>query len=652
MLDPTIRSDASSAQRLVATMRDRLTHRGPDDAGLWLDRQGGFAVGFRRLAIVDLSAAGHQPMLSASGRYAMALNGEIYNHAELRAEIEAAFGPRPWRGHSDTEVLTEAVALWGVEAALGRVNGMFALAVWDRATRALWLARDRIGEKPLYYGRAGRAFVFASELKALWPHPRFDASIDAGALAAYLQLGYVPGGQTIFGAVSKLRPGHLLRLDPDSAATAQPRAYWCLKAAAHRGLDDQAAGRTADADEVAAVVDDAVRLRMAADVPVGAFLSGGIDSSLVTALMTRAAPPGAVRSFSIGFEAAPWDEAGHARTVATHLGTSHAEARIGAREAMAVVADLPAIYDEPFADDSMVPTTLLCRLARQGGVTVALSGDGGDELFAGYDRYPDAARWLARRDALPAAARPLASAFVRGMAQPLARRWGSPRLARRLGFLGALLADGRAERFNELLMTQGTEPGALMAASDVPRHPLLSPEYGLERSTAIDRMTFMDSASYLTDDILVKVDRASMAASLEVRCPLLDHRLIELSWRLPTAAKTAGGVGKLPLREMLYRHVPRVAVDRPKQGFGAPVGLWLREEMRDWGEALMSRQALGSHGLLDVNACRRVWNDFAVRGRPWNAVIWRLLMFQAWHAAMTAATVQAVPERTYSASAA
>lgn len=637
-LDPSGFSDDGAARRLLRAMRDRIAHRGPDDSGLWLDGAAGLALGFRRLSILDLSEAGHQPMRSADGRYVVAMNGEIYNFAEIRAEIEAACGPLEWRGHSDTEILVEAVALWGVESAVRRANGMFALAVWDRKERALWLARDRIGKKPLFYGWAGRAFLFGSELKALWPHPDFDTGIDPDALANFLQLGYVPGARTIFAAMSKLPGGHLLRLDRDAAfrrAVPAPSAYWSLRAAALNGLDAQAAGRGADTEEFEALARDAVALRMVADVPVGAFLSGGIDSSLVTALMTQASP-GAVRSFSIGFTAGEWDEAPHARAVAAHLGTAHQEMYVGPAEVMAMVDELPAISDEPFADDSMIPTALLCRLARR-SVTVALSGDGGDELFAGYRRYALAQAWLDRRDAIPGFAIPLARRLVDRLARPAAGRWGRVPAERRMQLLGQLLASGRPEAFNEAMMSQLPDPGALLADPDAPRHPLTDGPYCLGRSGAVDRMTFMDAGSYLIDDILAKVDRASMAASLEVRCPLLDYRIIEMSWRFPARDKLRDGVGKLPLRAVLDRHVPRALVDRPKMGFGAPVEAWLRNGLRGWAEALMSREALGRHGLLDVAACRRLWEDFAERDRGWHRAIWNLLMFQAWHAWMTEA---------------
>ena len=620
-------------------MRDQLIHRGPDDAGLWLDSEAGISLGFRRLSIIDLSAAGHQPLASANGRYLLVLNGEIYNFAEIRAEIEAVSGDVGWRGHSDTEVLVEAIALWGLEAALQRANGMFALAVWDRSDRSLSLARDRVGKKPLYYGWAGDAFVFGSELKALWVHPDFDFQIDPAALAGFLRLGYVLGAQTIFSSIRRLSSGHILRLDNATAArrgNVVPSAYWSLKNAALQGLDAQESGRAGDVEELNALLHDAVALRMVADVPVGVFLSGGIDSSLVAALMT-AQSPGLVSSFSVGFEIPQWNEAQHAKAVADHLGTQHTETYVSSEEVLDVVGDLSAIYDEPFADDSMIPTTLLCRAARR-GITVALSGDGGDELFAGYDRYRDAERLLARRNAVPSPIRLLAGKVAAHIARPVAQAVGWRKANRRLELLGELLAEGGAEHFNAVIMSYTLNPERLLAQPGVASNPLTSPEYSLGRSTDIDRITFMDASTFLVDDILTKVDRASMAASLEVRCPLLDYRVVEMSWRFPTLAKTGPGGGKLPLRDILHRHVPRAMVDRPKMGFSAPVKVWLRGPLRDWAETLLSRDALGRHGLLNVAACRQMWEDFAVHGRGWTPVIWSVLMFQAWHVSMTEAS--------------
>lgn len=627
--------DDGRARVLVDQMRDRLVHRGPDDQGSWVDRSG-IALGFRRLSIIDLSPAGHQPMQSADGRFIIVMNGEIYNFQDIRAEVEAARGAVAWRGHSDTEVMAEAFALWGVEAAIRRANGMFAFAIWDRQDRTLWLARDRIGKKPLYYGWAGDAFVFGSELKSLWPHPQFDFNISTEALSDFLQLGYVPGERTIFAGISKLPGGCLLCLDAAKARKGhapRPAPYWDLREVALAGLEAQASGYEGTEEELEHLLRDSVARRMVADVPVGAFLSGGVDSSLVTAMM-QAASGGQVRSFSIGFAVKEWNEAEHAEGVAAHIGTEHEELYVTPADLVGVVADLPGILDEPFADDSMIPTTLLCRLARR-SVTVALSGDGGDELFAGYARYAAIDQWLNRRTSLPAFGRALAGSVVNRLAGPMGR-WSGTRMQRRLLLLGSLLDHGDADRVHEMLVSQSLEPGAYLADAPGAANPLTDGTFNLGQSSAIDRMTFVDMASYLIDDILAKVDRASMSTSLEVRCPLLDHRVIELSWRFPAQAKCHGGVGKLPLRNLLYRYVPRPLVDRPKMGFGAPVEVWLRHELRDWAEALISREALGRHGLLNVAACRALWEDFTVNGRGWNRVIWNILMFQAWHQSMEA----------------
>lgn len=633
-LSPGGFADTAAAEHLVTRMSERIRHRGPDDGGAWLDTEAGLAFGFRRLSIIDLSAAGHQPMLSASGRYAIIFNGEIYNFQDLRAEIEAVRGPHPWRGHSDTEVLLEAVALWGFEPAIRRTNGMFALALWDRQDRTLWLARDRIGKKPLHYGWIGRDFVFGSELKSLRLHPAFDDAIAPAALGGFLQLGYVLGAQTIHRGLFKLPAGQLLRLDSAAAArreTPSPTPYWSLRDAALAGLEAQASGRCATVEELEALLKDATARRMVADVPLGAFLSGGIDSSLTTALMAANAP-GQVRSFSIGFPAKEWDEADHAKAVAARLGTSHAVQYVTPAETLALVPEIPGICDEPFADDSIIPTTLLCRMARR-EVTVAISGDGGDELFGGYPRYWNADKWLARRAALPAPLRALAGGLVANVAQPAAARWLSQKFERRLGLLARLLGDGDPESFGETIMSQTLWPERLLADPASFRPQLVGEAYRLGRSNAIDRLTYMDSMSFMIDDILAKVDRASMSASLEVRCPILDWRVIEMSWRFPSSAKTDGERGKLPLRAILYRHVPREIVDRPKMGFSAPVELWVKNELRAWGEGLMSREALARHGLLDVAACRRLWEGYVQQGRGWDRMIWNLLMFQAWHAA-------------------
>lgn len=623
-----------AARGIVEAMRDRLTHRGPDDHGTWIDAERGIAFGFRRLSIIDLSPAGHQPMVSADGRFVAMMNGEIYNFTELRAEIDAARCGHRWRGHSDTEVLVEAVGEWGLERALGRANGMFALAVWDRRENTLLLARDRIGKKPMYYGWMDGHFLFGSELKALRAHPAFDGRLSTEALSGFLQIGYIVGRRTIFAGLSKLPGGHILRLDARAAARGElpePTPYWDLRAVAEAGLDAQAAGRPAVQEEFEALLRDAVALRTVADVPVGSFLSGGIDSSLVTALMTEASG-GPVHSFAIGFNVREWDEAPHARAVAGHLGTVHEEAYLGPSDIQDMIRDIAEVCDEPLADDSIVPTTLLCRLARR-QVTVALSGDGGDELLAGYARYAAVNGWLERRRGLPGLLR-AAAGLVSGGLAPAAERLGQVRMARRLRLLDCLMGSGDPDAVHRMLVSQTLDADLLLANPTRLPNPLDDPRYRLGRSTPIDRMGFTDLATYLTDDILAKVDRASMSTSLEVRCPLLDYRVIEASWRFPTAAKYAAGEGKRPLRQLLYKHVPRALVDRPKRGFGAPVEVWLRSELRDWAEALMSPTSLARHGLLDVRACRTLWENFLYRNHSFNRVIWNLLMFQAWHASL------------------
>jgi asparagine synthase (glutamine-hydrolysing) len=632
-LSPDGIPDRPSALRVLIAMRDQLIHRGPDGSGFWLDASQGVALGARRLSILDLSEAGDQPLRSADGRYVVVLNGEIYNFPELRAEIETIRRGHPWRGHCDTEVLAEAIALWGVEAAISRTNGMFALAVWDRRERELWLARDRIGKKPLYYGWAGNSFVFASELKALWQHPDFDAPVSVEALAVFLQLGYVLGEQAFFAGVKRLPAGHLLRVDRRALRgdIPSPTPYWRLRDVALAGIEAQECGRIPDEEELASLLDDAVARRMVADVPVGSLLSGGIDSSLVTALMRARGQE--VRTFTIGFAAAGWNEAQHASTVAKHLGTRHEELYVSAAEFINVLREVPHICDEPFADNSMIPTILLSRMARQ-SVTVALSGDGGDELFVGYDRYAAVDRLLARCAKIPVAIRSLVRNLNDVLSRPAAVRWGSTKLERRLTLLSHLLRNGDATGFPQLILSQQLNVSSLLDVPCGDLQPLSDLAFNLDRSTAIDRMTFMDTMSFLVDDILFKMDRASMSASLEVRCPLLDHRVIELSWRFPIATKCSGTVGKLPLRKILYRHVPRPIVDRPKMGFSAPIEIWLKAELRDWAEALMTREMLAGTGLLNVGACRKLWEDFACRGRGWNPALWNILMFQAWHQEM------------------
>jgi len=580
-------------------MSECLAHRGPDDSGEWFDAEASVALGFRRLAIIDLSPAGHQPMLSASGRYAVTLNGEIYNFEELRRELRAE-----WRGHSDTEVMAAAFDAWGVEAAVRRFNGMFAIAVWDREARRLHLVRDRMGVKPLYYGFAGGAFVYGSELKALRRHPGFDARIDERAVQLFLRFMYVPAPHTIYEGISKLMPGTMLTFDAATRATTTT-VYWSAREAATRGASNRFQGSEEEASQqLESLLLDAVRIRMVADVPLGVFLSGGIDSSLVTALMqAQSASP--VRSFSIGFNEAAYNEAHHAAAVARHLGTAHTELILTADDIIGVIPRLPAMYDEPFADSSQIPTHLVAALARK-HVTVTLSGDGGDELFGGYRRYFIGQRAVQLFDTVPRPLRPLAGLALSAVPNARVRK-----VAR------TLRANDVDRLYFEIIsFWPSTEESPVANRAEWP--PLEDP---------VERMMYLDQVSYLPDDILVKVDRASMAVSLEAREPLLDYRLVEFAWTLPMAMKVRAGKGKRILRRVLYRYVPEALIERPKMGFGIPLEDWLRGPLREWAESLLDPKRLQ---YVDVPAVRAKWDEHLAGQRDWQFHLWAVLMLQAW----------------------
>jgi len=634
-------ADALTAQ--VQIMSDAIRHRGPDGAGAWVDADAGVALGHRRLAILDLSAEGHQPMVSASGRYVIVFNGEIYNFAALRDEMQHTGVPTPvWRGHSDTEIMLAVIERHGVELALQQLNGMFALAIWDRDARELWLARDRAGEKPLYYGWCGAHLLFGSELKALRAHPAWCARLDRGALALFLRHGYVPAPYSSYQGIAKLAPASFVRIPaampPGSLPT--PRQYWSPADVVSRGLASPNSGAEAQVlDELDALLRDAVALRMVADVPLGAFLSGGIDSSLIAGMM-QAQSSRPVRTFSIGFHEAAFNEAQYAREVAAHLGTSHTEFYVTAEEARNVIPALPSMYDEPFADSSQIPTHLVCALARQ-HVTVALTGDGGDELFGGYQRY-FIGRDIWRR--LAPVPRPLRRGLARGLVAMSPDSWNAaaralrPLLPQRLlrPDLGAMVhklarvlgaADERA--FYLGLVSQEESPESLIGAAE-PRTWLTGLHPVPDVPTLTDRMMFLDLVSYLPDDILVKVDRAAMSVALEGRIPLLDHRVIEFAWRLPMSLKVRDGQGKWVLRQLLDRYVPRALVDRPKTGFGVPIDQWLRGPLREWAEDLLSSERLRAQGLLDVAWVRRVWQAHLSGAVPAHYWLWNILMLQSW----------------------
>ena len=613
---------------VVRAMAATLVHRGPDDDGVWVDDEAGAALGFRRLAILDLSPQGHQPMASHDGRWVIAFNGEIYNHAELRRQLGDGI---VWRGHSDTEVLLEAVAAWGVEAALARFDGMFAFALWDRSERSLVLARDRFGEKPLYWAEMGGSLLFGSELKALAAHPAWDGAIDRDALGQYMRLGWIAAPNTIHRHASKLEPGCLMRVKDGVIRHAR---YWSAPATAAR-LENSFAGSAEDAaDRLDSLLRQSVSLRMQADVPVGVFLSGGIDSSVTAALMRQlAAEP--VHSFTIGFDQAGLDESVHARAVAEHLGTIHTEVRITDSEALDMVARLPVLYDEPFADAAALPTALLAQVTRR-DVTVALSGDGADELFGGYGIYRSIPKDWQSLEAQPPGLKALGAMAARALVGPAEAVAGLAGLASkrrshpgyRLGRAAERLGAGSLAALLGLHYSRWRGmPGPVPGAGPAP-----SPFAGATPACADPALATMvlDAVGYLPDDLCVKTDRATMAASLEARLPFLALPLAEFAWSLPTSLKIEGAVGKAVLRHVLYRHVPRALVDRPKMGFEVPVGRWLRGRLRDWADDLLSEDRLRRQGYLDAALVSRCWREHRSGAKNWQSELWHALMFQAW----------------------
>jgi len=612
---------ADAARRMIAP----IVHRGPDDSGIWADQDAGIAFGFRRLAILDLSPLGHQPMWSPSRRFVATFNGEVYNFAELRRDLERR-GFR-FRGRSDTEVVLAAFEQWGIVDAIPRFVGMFAIAVWDTGRRELSLIRDRLGKKPLYVYAEPGAVTFGSELKALAAGPVFDRTIDRTALASYLRYLYVPAPRTIFARALKIPAGHILTIGDADRALPASRPYWSLAEAAREGLADPIRGEGEAIERLEATMVEAVRSRMVSDVPLGALLSGGIDSSTVVALMQEAnrAP---VRTYTIGFDSRAFDEASHAARVAAHLGTDHTELRITGVDAQAVIPRLAGIFDEPFADPSQLPTLFVSELARR-HVTVALCGDGGDELFGGYNRYVYGMQMLPRVQRLSAGARRWLAAGIASMPARSLNRFGG-RVGERIQKIGTLLGAASVGGMYRSLLSAWQRPETIVRGTLEPVDPNERIVDAGDPPRLVDRMMLADQLTYLPDDLLAKVDRASMAVSLEVRAPLLDHRVVELSWRLPPSLKLRGCVGKWALRQILYRRVPRDLVDRPKMGFSVPIDQWLRGPLRSWAGALLAPDALAKDGLLEPAPVVRAWRDLQDGRRQTGAALWAVVMFQAW----------------------
>jgi asparagine synthase (glutamine-hydrolysing) len=625
------RSGTQALEAVAGSMAAKLAHRGPDARGVFVDADAGVALAHTRLSIVDLSPAGAQPMVSACGRYVLSYNGEIYSGPELKPQLEAL--GHKFRGHSDTEIIVEGIAAWGVRATVERLIGMFAFAVFDRKERRLHLVRDRLGIKPLYWGRQNGRIAFASELKAFEALPDWKPEIDHDALASYLRFAYVPSPHSIYRGIGKLAPGTGVSIEADGRSEVWP--YWSLMDVATRGrAAPLELGDSEAVDALEALLGDAVKRRLVADVPLGAFLSGGIDSSTVAALM-RAGSNAPVRTYSIGFAEEGFDEAPHAKAVAAHLGTEHTELYVSPREAEAVIPELPAIYDEPFADSSQIPTFLLSKLTRE-HVTVALSGDGGDELFAGYNRH----RFARLLTGTPSAAR-AALACGLGMAGPalwdrlfglLPKGQRLPHPSEKIYKAAAMLREGPQGGYRALV-SSWQEPETLVRQGREVQGPAFDESIAAKLPDALDRMQYLDAATYLPDDILTKVDRASMAVALEVRVPLLDHRVVDLVWRLPSRMLLRRGTSKWLLRQVLYRHVPKQLVERPKAGFALPVGQWLRGPLRPWAEELLSETRLAAGGLLNPAPILARWREHLDQRRDWHQSLWTVLMFQAWREA-------------------
>lgn len=632
-IDTRKQQNSEAMERTVLSMADVISYRGPDDSGAWCDPASGIALGHRRLSVIDLSPLGRQPMASSNGRYIIAYNGEVYNFQELRKELIQAGSS--FRGHSDTEVILEAWAAWGAEKTISRLIGMFAMAVWDREDQTLTLVRDRLGIKPLYWGWDGDVLFFGSQVGSFTPHPKWTGNIDAMALGGYLRHSYIPAPQSIYQGIAKLEPGTLVTISSDRKA--QKTCYWDMREIAKQGqMTRQSLSDGEAVEALDTLLRDAIGRRMIADVPLGAFLSGGIDSSTVVALM-QAQSSTPVKSFSIGFDVKGYNEAPHAKAIAQHLGTDHTEFYVDPSHARDVLPGMFQYYDEPFADSSQIPTYLVSQLTRK-HVTVSLSGDGGDEMFAGYNRYFWGETLWRKFGHLPGFVRGAGAGLI-NMLSPT--QWDSlfalvpsrlrpPQAGDKVHKLADILSLDSQEALYRRLVSQWDNPELVARAGEQRTSVLWNDTVRHDVPDFMERMQFLDGVTYLPDDILTKVDRASMAVSLEARVPLLDHRVVEFAWTLPKNQKVRNGEGKWLLRQVLDKYVPRTLMERPKMGFGVPIDHWLRGELRDWAEDLLDERTLRDEGYFNPRPIREKWSEHLSGRRNWHYPLWNVLMFQAW----------------------